>query len=338
MIPMSAAEVCSPGFSRRGDHRNYQHAPSPPAEAGTTNPRPQTRGSCLRLGILTTFLLAHTANAEITLPDKPISDPAELKAFLDKRPYEIGFHAKLLGSDKTLDRHGDRPVCLASTVKVFCLTELLRQKLEEDLDLSDEIEVPNHGKIPLEKAASLMIGQSDNEATNALAEFLGRRKVNGVPAKLGIKGLSREVLPGPEKLRAVLDKRISGKKIARSGLDQHGTAIGIAEYYELLAAKKVVSEPVSDALLEFYTKHPKPFSQHHAKDFEFLGKGGNLLWTRPPKHYSMMGWGLLLQKEGQPVMALCVWGEWFPEDMPPKEQSKFLKFVTDCVIDCSGGL
>jgi len=286
--------------------------------------------------MLATILLAHATNAEITLPDQPISDPAELKKFLDRQPYEIGFHAKNLGNGKELDRFGDRSVCLASTVKIFCLAELFRQKHEEDLKLSAKIKVPNHGEISLQEAAGLMIGKSDNDATNALAEFLGRKKVNAIPKALGIKTLSREVLPGPEDLQEVLDKRITGRRAARSGLPQHGTARGMVGFYELLAANKVISKEVNEDLMAFFKQHPKPFTTVHRKDYEFLGKGGSLLWTRPPKHYSMMGWALLLQaKEGEDI-ALCVWGEWFPEYMPTGEQMQFLKFVTDCVIDCSG--
>jgi len=68
-----------------------------------------------------------------------------------------------------------------------------------------------------------------------------------------------------------------------------------------------------DFEIGFFTNHPKPFSLHYAGTYQFAGKGGNLLWTRPPKHYSMMGWALYVTKPSGEHIVLCVWGEWFPE-------------------------
>ena len=87
---------------------------------------------------------------------------------------------------------------------------------------------------------------------------------------------------------------------------------------------------------QVFSKHPKPFSTHYAGQYEFAGKGGNILWTRPPKHYSMMGWGLFVRKPSGDYIVSCVWGEWFPENTPPESQSEFLKYVTDCVISIVG--
>ena len=256
----------------------------------------------------------------------------DLNRFLNDQPYEIGFFAKNLSTGKTVDRFGDRYVCLASIVKIFCLTELYRQKHDKTLDINQKIEVPNHGSISLEKAADLMIGQSDNAATYALASLLGYENINCIPTLLNIDSLSKEVLPKNEVFREVLDKRLFGKRIASEGLPQHGSARAIAEYFELLINKKVFSEAISTDLIGFFSKHPKPFSKHYIGQYSFAGKGGNLLWTRPPKHYSMIGWGLFLKKPPEDYIVLCVWGEWFPENMPPEKQSEFLKYVTDCVI------
>ena len=48
------------------------------------------------------------------------------------------------------------------------------------------------------------------------------------------------------------------------------------------------------------------------------------------------GWGLLPEGEADEKIALCVWGEWFPEEMGPDAQSEFLKYVTDSVIGIVG--
>ncbi len=266
------------------------------------------------------------------ISETPLSTIDDLNRFLDNQSYEIGFFAKNLSTGKTVGRFADRSVCLASIVKIFCLTELYRQKHDKTVDINQKIEVPNHGSISLEKAADLMIGQSDNAATYALASFLGYENVNRIPATLNIDSLSTEILPKSEVFHEVLDKRLFGKRIVSESLPQHGTATAIAKYFELLINKKVLSEAISTELINFFSRHPKPFSKHYAGQYSFAGKGGNLLWTRPPKHYSMIGWGLFLKKLPEDYIVLCVWGEWFPENMTPEKQSEFLKYVTDSVI------
>ncbi len=266
------------------------------------------------------------------IPETSLATIDDLNRFLDTHPYEIGFFAKNLNTGETVERYADRSVCLASIVKIFCLTELYRQKCDKALNLNQKIEIPNHGSISLEKAADLMIEQSDNAATYALANLLGYENINRIPALLNIDSLSKEVLPKSEVFREMLDKRLFGKRIASEDLPQHGSARAIAEYFELLIDKKVFSEAISSELIDFFSKHPKPFSKYYIGQYSFAGKGGNLLWTRPPKHYSMMGWGLFLKKLSEDYIVLCVWGEWFPENMPPEKQSEFLKYVTDCVI------
>lgn len=273
-----------------------------------------------------------TKPVELSLPAKPFESEEELSIFLKEHPYEIGFFAMDMTTDKTIERYADRSVCLASIVKIFCVTELYRRKHEDGLDLGQMIDVPTHGNISLTQAADLMIGQSDNGATQALAYFLGREKVNQIPSLLGIDSMSDDILATEIVLRQTLDKRIFGGRNAVAGLPQHGTARSMAKYFELLLNEQVISKSISKELVEFFLKHPKPFSTHYAGKYNFAGKGGNILWTRPPKHYSMMGWSLFVTKQAGQDVVLCVWGEWFPENMPPDLQSEFLKFVTDSVI------
>lgn len=271
---------------------------------------------------------------------------ASLNRYLDECGYEVGFCATLLDQGRAVERFADREVCLASMVKVFCLTELFR-RAEDGLDLdATTLAVPGRREMSLRKAADLMIGLSDNAATQALTEFLGREHVNAIPSLLGMEGLAPELLPTESRLHDVLDQRIAGGREAEPGLAQHGTARAMATYYERLHARQVISPAVSRDLLAFFARHPKAFSHEYREAFRFGGKGGNILWTRPPQHYSMMGWGLLLTDPhrqpvdlGDPIavrqrgpLALCVWGEWFPAEMPPDEQQAFLATVTDSVI------
>ena len=51
-----------------------------------------------------------------------------------------------------------------------------------------------------------------------------------------------------------------------------------------------------------------------------------------------MGWGLFVTKRAGEDVVLCVWGEWFPDNIPPEQQSEFLKFVTDSVISIATDL
>ena len=284
----------------------------------------------------------------VCVSDGPFHSEASLSRFLDSSGYEVGYYAVQLDHGRVLERFADREVCLASMVKVFCLTELFRQA-EAGLDLdATMLTVPGHGERTLREAADLMIGISDNAATQALADFLGRGRVNAIPALVGLEGLADNVLPTEGQLHEVLDERIQGGREASEDLPMHGTARAMATFYERLFAEQVVSPQVSRELLAFFERHPKPFSRDYREAFAFGGKGGNILWTRPPRHYSMMGWGLLLSDlhrqpavvdEG-PVLtarqrgpiALCVWGEWFPPEMSPEDQQVFLSGVTDSLI------
>lgn len=272
----------------------------------------------------------------LDLPDAPFQTAKGLSDFLDSQPYETGFYAKVLGEEGTLERFGERSVCLASIVKLFCLTEMYRQKHKQALDLARKIEVAEHGEISLAEAADLMIGVSDNPATYALADFLGWDNVNKIPSLLGIKTMSPNILPEERILRETLDIRITGNRIAEIGLPQHGTAKGMVEYLELLLNKKIISEAVSEDIITFLSAHPMPYSTHYAGKCEIAGKGGNILWTRPPKHFSMIGWAVFMKMPSGRCIELCLWGEWFPESMPPEQQTEFLKYVTDSVISLLG--
>lgn len=261
----------------------------------------------------------------------------KLEEFLDEHDFEVGYYIKNLSTGKSVERNADRQVSLASMVKVFCLTEMFRQKYHEGLDMEQTImeqtiDVPNHGEISLIEAADLMIGVSDNDATHALADFLGRDKVNKIPSMLGLELMSDEILPEAEKIGGMLDKRVFGGRVAEENLPMHGTARAMAKYYEMLANKEIISDGISNDLSLFFYKHPKPFTNCFGGKYTFLGKGGNFIWIRPPKSFQMMGWGLLVEKSDGEDIVMCVWGEWFPLNMEPGEQSEFLQYVTDSLI------
>lgn len=269
---------------------------------------------------------------DLRLPANPIQGIGPLSSLLDQYPWETGFFAKNLKTGKMVERFADRPICLASIVKVFCLTELYRQKHVNSLDLNQEIDLPKQGRISLIQAADLMIGESDNAATQSLINFLGRDNVNRIPALLGLETTSANILPDEGILEQTLDKRIWGERQAAANLPQHGTARDMTTYFELLLSDMVISKSVSQDIIEFFTKHPKPFTIHYHGKYAFFGKGGNLCWSRPPKHYSMLGWSLFLRTQTNDHIVLCVWGEWFPVGISIEHQTEFLEFVSDSVI------
>lgn len=305
----------------------------------------------LIVGLLVCLLVGASGVYVASLLTKPIDDAAtvheeaqpsldpdsQLIEYLEQYPYEIGYCAIDVNNGTRLSHHADRSVCLASIVKVFCLTELFRQKHEEGLDLEQVVWSMRHRRRSLHELAGLMIGDSDNVATDLLADFLGRDRVNQMPQRIGLQSISDTAWPDEPTLVRTLDRRVHGERLAEPGLPMHGTAAGIANYFELLLQGKIISEAVSEDLVDFFLTHPKPFSDQFADRYEIAGKGGNILWTRPPKHYSVMGWGLFLRDESGHRIVLCVWGEWFPEDMEPDEQLEFLTAVTDDLISILRG-
>jgi hypothetical protein len=66
----------------------------------------------------------------------------------------------------------------------------------------------------------------------------------------------------------------------------------MARYYELLLNGQVFSKAISTDLRRFFSHYPKPFGTICAQRYAMAGKGGSVVWTRPPKHYAMMGWSL----------------------------------------------
>lgn len=105
------------------------------------------------------------------------------------------------GPSPLLEISGDRPMPTASLIKVAVLAELYRQidqKLvdsDELLELRKEDSVPGSGiltehfapgtRLPLATVARLMIGWSDNTATNLLLDRLGIVEVNRTMDSLG---------------------------------------------------------------------------------------------------------------------------------------------------------
>lgn len=113
----------------------------------------------------------------------------------------LGVAVKDLKTGATIEVRGDRPFPTASSIKVAVLYELYRQAEEGRIDLSQTTRPP----VPRAKGggvlqelggavsltwrdlAVLMMGWSDNEATNVLIEQVGMEAVNDRLAGLGLR-------------------------------------------------------------------------------------------------------------------------------------------------------
>lgn len=253
-------------------------------------------------------------------------------------PAEVGFFGKNLTTGRTVEYRPDQPACLASIVKIFVLLEVARQCEEGTLDPSAFVELPCRDKTvvcPVSVAVDRMIGESDNDATDALAGLVGYDQVNALPKELGIAGLSPRLVPEPGAVGKVLDRRLSGTRLAEPSelLPLHGTARAIVQFFELLHERRLISPDVSLRVLEVLDGNPKPFAPGATPvEFVSVGKGGSILWKRLfwPQ-YNMIGWGLYVRGPGT-ALAFCLWCEWFPAKMDDAEREKWCRALSDSVV------
>jgi hypothetical protein len=268
-----------------------------------------------------------------------ITTPEKLIALAEACPVELGFYGKNLTTGKTVAYRPDQPACLASIVKIFVLLEVIRQADQGKLDLSESIVIKREGEqesCTISAAIDKMIGVSDNEATGALAALVGYDRINALPQKLGIKGLSDQILPEPGILEKVLDKRVFGKKTLPESalLPQHGTARGIVRCLELLYQNKLLNQRISRRVLEVFDRNPKCFAPRATPiDCKSGGKGGSIVWIRPfLTPYNMVGWGILIRNE-RVALAFCLWLEWFPNAMSDEDQWRWASGLSDCIVN-----
>ena len=268
----------------------------------------------------------------VDLPAAPLTTQAELDAFLDEFNFRSGYYLSSHTGGQTIERNSTQSVCLANMASIFCLTELYRQKHEENLDLNKSVLIKEGDEATLYQAAQRMLFASDNDAMHALAEYLGRDQISKLLRKLDITTVNTPVLPSHKTLTVALNRRLFGRREAKPGLEQHGSAQGISQFYQLLTQGKVLSPAINAELITFLESQPRDFSLHLQDSHQLFGQGGNLHWTRPQKHFSMMGWaGYTSLSSGQPV-TLCVWGEWFPRNVKPTEQARIMQFVVDSLV------
>ena len=268
-----------------------------------------------------------------------IETSQELITLAKNCPAEVGFYGINFTTGKAIEYQGDQPACMASIVKIFVLLEVMRQEDDGDLRLSEIVIIERKEEkenCSVAEAIDQMIGESDNEATEALARRIGYKQINALVKKLSIEGLSDEILPEPGVLESVLDKRVYKVRIVpKTELPpQHGTARGMVQYFKLLHERKLINDSISRKVFEAMERNPKYFaSRATPEEYRSVGKGGGLSWKRLFRpEYNMGGWGLYIY-DGNEALSFCLWFEWFPEDMEENEQSEWMSGLSDCIVN-----
>ncbi|QDY78237.1 serine hydrolase [Streptomyces qinzhouensis] len=110
-------------------------------------------------------------------------------------------HARDIDTDAEVDAGADRPVVTASVHKLCVLVTLHEAAAAGRLDLTEQTEIPAHGRTPgptglgamldgarlsLRDAAFLMMSVSDNAAADVLLERVGLDAVNATTRRLGM--------------------------------------------------------------------------------------------------------------------------------------------------------
>ena len=255
-------------------------------------------------------------------------------------PGQVAFFGKNLATGRTVEYRPDRPYCLASIVKLFVLSEAMRQEARKELSVAEKIAIERKEKteeVTIDKALDLMIGQSDNDATGALAMRVGYGRVNALVKELGLAGFAPEVLPAPGVLGQVLDRRILGQPQIEPPLSepQHGTARALVGFLEMLSQGKVVEARVSGRVREVLERNPMPFAARATViDRICVGKGGSLGWFRGTREFNMGGWAVWVYGESDsPSVAVGILCEWWPSGMPEKQKYAWLAMLTDCLAN-----
>jgi len=268
-----------------------------------------------------------------------IETSQELATLVKNCPAEVGFYGVNFINGKVIEYRADQPACMASIVKIFVLLEVTRQADKGNLSLSESVVIERGAEketCSISEAIDKMIGISDNEATGALARRVGYKQINALAKELSMEGISEAILPEPGILDGVLDNRVYKLRIVPKNelLPQHCTAKGIVQYFKLLHEGKLINESISKKVLEAMERNPKYFAPRATPEgYKSIGKGGSLSWKRPFKsEYNMEGWGLYIYDENE-AMAFCLWFEWFPEGMEPKEQSEWTGGLSDCIVN-----
>ena len=171
------------------------------------------------------------------------------RALIGHAPYRVGVLARSTDGETLLEHDADAPFPAASVIKVPLLMTLYADAADGRIDLGEQIAVGDRvdgsgvlrdlrdvATLSLRDHAALMIGLSDNTATNRVFERVGAARVAERMAEWGIRTTAFR--------RAMYDF-----EAAKRGLENIATARELVALLSLLVAGACRDRATSDAVL-----------------------------------------------------------------------------------------
>lgn len=173
----------------------------------------------------------------------------DVRAMIGAVPFRAGVLVRSVGEGALLEHHADEAFPAASVIKVALLMTLYADAAEGRIDLAEQLPVGARvdgsgvlrdlrdiDSLSVRDLAALMMGLSDNTATNRLIERVGTARV---AERLAAWGCATTALR-----RVMYDTAAQ-----RRGLENVATARELASLLEMLVAGELVDRPTSDAVL-----------------------------------------------------------------------------------------
>lgn len=203
---------------------------------------------------LTNTLFAQKDAKEI-LKEKTVK---QLQNIVDSSPYLTGLMAVDLSSGDSFSINSEQVFAQASAIKIPILMEVYKQASENKFKLTDtrpllaQNTVGGSGilnamvdpvSLSIRNLCVLMIGLSDNSATNTLIELVGIKSINETMASLGMKNtrVQRKMIDQPASLRG--DENIS-------------TPAEAVKIMKLLHDGKFINKAASEEIVSILQKNP----------------------------------------------------------------------------------
>jgi beta-lactamase class A len=269
-------------------------------------PRPRSR-DWKTLAVLAALGLA-SACATSRPPGSPAALETAVAAAERRCACQVGVAARHLESGRSFEHNGDVDFESASVIKIAVLTEAMAEAADGEVDLSQRWELTDAEKADgsgvlllldpglrptWNDLVTLMIGPSDNTATNAWIERLGVDRINGRMATLGF---SRIRLFGTIPVRSRRDEVPSPWKGFRLGSI---TPRETAEWMTRVARGDLLDADTSAKIFRYLDNDPS--RQRIARRFPpadlWAGKTGSMAGVRNDS-------GILRTRKGRFVLVI----------------------------------
>jgi beta-lactamase class A len=224
----------------------------------------------------------------------------------------IGVAAKHLETGRTYERNGDSPFESASVIKIAIITEAMTQVRDGKISLSDrwtlteEKKADGSGTLLILDAGlnptwsdliTLMIGPSDNTATNAWIERLG---IDAINTRMSEIGLSRvHLFATIPALSHAHDDPSPWKGFRLGSVTPHD----LAEWMGRVARGELIDADNSRKIFEYLDKDPtrQRIARRFPSEMLWAGKSGSMRGVRNDA-------GILRTKKGRFVLVVLTDG------------------------------